>query len=191
MIPIQTARGCPHGCQFCDLRSLYGNSYRGKSIKQVQSEIEKTLQVNQSKNIYFTDDNLFCVKKRASNMMEMLQEYKLSWVTNTDVSFGMDQELIKKASKAGCRRVLIGLESVNRSNLIDLDQHNFKSKHRDCYEEAIENIQGQGIGVIGSFIVGLDADTEETFSEIYEFVQNTGLSGVNITVNTPFPGTEM
>lgn len=191
MIPIQTARGCPHGCQFCDLRSLYGNSYRGKSIEQVQLEIEKTLQINQSKNIYFTDDNLFCMKKRASNMMEMLQEYKLSWVTNTDVSFGMDKELIMKASKAGCRRVLIGLESVNRSNLIDMDQHNFKNKHRDIYEEAIENIQGHGIGVIGSFIVGLDADTEETFSEIYEFVQETGLSGVNITVNTPFPGTEM
>lgn len=191
MIPIQTARGCPHGCQFCDLRSLYGKSYRQKSISQVQQEIERTLHVNGNRNIYFTDDNLFCMKKRAEELMEMLKPYRLSWVTNTDVSFGLDQGLIKQAATAGCRRVLIGLESVSKKSLTDLDQNNFKSRHRQHYEEAIYNIQSYGIGVIGSFIVGLEEDTEEIFTQIYEFVQKNGLSGVNITVNTPFPGTEM
>lgn len=93
------------------------------------------------------------------------------------------------AYKCGCRQVLIGLESVNPDNLKGLDENSFKSQNFSLYKDLIKNIQSCGIGVIGSFILGLDADEEDVFDKTIDFILNTKLYGVNITVNTPYPGT--
>ena len=189
LLPIQTARGCPHGCKFCNLRSLYGNQYRAKKIENIEKEIEAVKQVNPRAVIYFTDDNLFCNRAHAEDLMQKVSEYNLTWYANTDISFGSDMELIKKAYRSGCRQVLIGLESVNPANLKGLDENSFKCQNFSRYKELVENIQSCGIGVIGSFILGLDEDDEDVFDRTIEFILDTKLYGASITVNTPYPGT--
>ena len=57
--------------------------------------------------------------------------------------------------------------------------------------ESIDRIQSRGISVNGCFIVGLDSDTPETFLQIKEFVERSGLLEVQVTVLTPFPGTPL
>ena len=189
LIPIQTARGCPHGCKFCNLRSLYGKPYRAKKIENIEKEIDAVKQVNPRSVIYFTDDNLFCNKAHAEDLMHKVSEYNLTWYANTDISFGSDIELVKMAYKSGCRQVLIGLESVNQANLKGLDENSFKSQNFSRYKELIENIQSCGIGVVGSFILGLDKDDKDVFDRTIEFILDTKLYGASITVNTPYPGT--
>ncbi len=189
LIPIQTARGCPHGCKFCNLRSLYGKQYRTKKIENIENEIEVAKQINPHAVIYFTDDNLFCGRTHAEALMRKNKTYNLRWYANTDISFGADIELIKTAYKCGCRQVLIGLESVNQANLKGLDENSFKSRNFSRYKELIENIQSCGIGVIGSFILGLDEDDEDIFDKTIDFILDTKLYGASVTVNTPYPGT--
>jgi len=189
LIPIQTARGCPHGCKFCNLRSLYGKQYRAKRIDNTENEIQAVKQINPRAVIYFTDDNLFCNKAHAEALMKKVNEYNLTWYANTDISFGSDIELIKTAYRSGCRQVLIGLESVNPANLKGLDEHSFKSQNFSRYKELIENIQSCGIGVIGSIILGLDEDNVEVFEKTVDFILDTKLYGASVTVNTPYPGT--
>lgn len=189
LIPIQTARGCPHGCKFCNLRSLYGKQYRVKNIENIEREIEAVKQINPHAVIYFTDDNLFCDRAHAKALMHKISEYNLTWYANSDISFGSDMELIKTAYRCGCRQVLIGLESVNPANLKGLDENSFKSQNFAHYKDLIENIQSCGIGVIGSFIFGLDEDDEDVFNNTIDFILETKLFGANITVNTPYPGT--
>lgn len=189
LIPIQTARGCPHGCKFCNLRSLYGKQYRAKKIENIEKEMEAAKQINPHAVIYFTDDNLFCDRVHAESLMQKTDEYHLTWYANTDISFGSDIAQIKKAYRCGCRQVLIGLESVNPNNLKGLDENSFKSRNFSRYKELIENIQSCGIGVIGSFILGLDEDDEDVFDKTIEFILDTKLYGASVTVNTPYPGT--
>jgi radical SAM superfamily enzyme YgiQ (UPF0313 family) len=189
LIPIQTARGCPHGCKFCNLRSLYGKQYRAKRIESIVKEIEAAKHINPRAVIYFTDDNLFCNRTHAEALMQKVSEYNIIWYANTDISFGSDIEFIKAAYKSGCRQVLIGLESVNQANLKGLDENSFKSQNFLLYKELIENIQSCGIGVIGSFILGLDEDDEEVFDNTIYFILDTKLYGASVTVNTPYPGT--
>jgi radical SAM superfamily enzyme YgiQ (UPF0313 family) len=57
--------------------------------------------------------------------------------------------------------------------------------------EAVEKIQSYGISVNGCFILGLDTDTQETFKETEAFIKASGLSEVQITLLTPFPGTDL
>ena len=189
LIPIQTARGCPHGCRFCNLRSLYGSQYRAKKIENIEKEIRAAKEVNTHAVIYFTNDNLFCDKAHAELLMQKTCEYNLKWYANTDISFGSDIEFIKTAYKSGCRQVLIGLESVNAANLSGLDENSFKSQNFSRSKEFIQNIQSCGIGVVGSFILGLDDDDDDVFDKTIDFILDTKLYGANITVNTPYPGT--
>lgn len=191
IIPIQTARGCPHGCKFCNLRGIYGNRYRPKTLEAVVQELDAALKVNPRAIIYFTDDNFFCNQKRAKELLKKIQKFKITWYANTDIQFGLSKDLVEAAYNSGCRNVLIGLESINPNNLKGMDQNDFKNSNYMRYEEAIRRIQSTGIGVIGSFIVGLDYDDKNTFDKLAWFIQKNALYGANITVNTPYPGTDL
>lgn len=189
VIPVQTARGCPHGCAFCNLRSIYGNRYRTKTIERVAKEIEAVLDVNPRAMVYFTDDNLFCDLKRAHGLLDEIKKFNIIWYANSDLLFGKEDTFLNRAYKSGLRQVLIGFESVNPSNLAGIDESGFKNKNAASYKEIIARIQSHGIGVIGSFIIGLDGDDASVFERMAEFIYETNLYGASITVNTPYPGT--
>ncbi len=189
IIPVQTARGCPHGCKFCNIRSIYGGGYRTKTIANVMKEIYALLGVNPRATIYFTDDNFFCSKIRSRELMNEFKNCGIYWYTHTDLSLGQDEDLMELAYKSGCRQVLIGFESVNPANLAGIDENNFKSKNFAEYKNVIKRIQSHGIGVVGSFIVGLEEDGIEVFDQLGEFISETKIYGASITVNTPYPGT--
>lgn len=189
IIPVQTARGCPHGCRFCNVRNIYGLNYRYKDEQKVVKEIESALSCNSKAKIYFTDDNFFCDGERTRKLLNFLESLHIQWIANADISFGSDVEMIKSAYKSGCRQVLIGFESINSNNLEHIDVHNFKYEHYSSYPKVISNIQRHGIGVIGSFIIGLDDDDSSVFIKTEEFIYENKLFGANITVNTPYPGT--
>ena len=84
------------------------------------------------------------------------------------------------------------METPTESGLDGLElQSNWKYRKRDRYRWAIEKIQSHGITVNGCFVLGLDGDTEEVFDLIPKFVEETVLYDVQVTVQTPFPGTPL
>jgi radical SAM superfamily enzyme YgiQ (UPF0313 family) len=68
---------------------------------------------------------------------------------------------------------------------------NWKAKQLDRYSRAIARIQDHGITVNGCFILGLDGTGRESFDDIWNFVRESGLYEVQITILTPFPGTPL
>jgi radical SAM superfamily enzyme YgiQ (UPF0313 family) len=93
---------------------------------------------------------------------------------------------------AGCAQVLIGLESPTARGVDGIElKHNWKRGKFDGYKSAIEKVQSHGITVDGCFVLGLDGDTPEVFDEVWDFVQQSGLYEVQITVMTAFPGTPL
>lgn len=190
IVPLQTARGCPHGCKFCNLRSLYGKGYRPKAVDQIEGEIKEILSLNPNAVVYITDDNFFSNSYRATQLMKILKAHKINWYAHMDISFGANKETIKLASQCGCKQILVGFESIEADNLKNIDENDFKFRQFENYATMIASIQNYGIGVIGSFIVGLEHDTADTFRKTAEFIKKTKLYGASITVNTPYPGTE-
>ena len=59
------------------------------------------------------------------------------------------------------------------------------------YKKTIQKFHDHGIGVIGGFILGTDADTKEIFEKTIEFIHETGIDGSQFTIMTPFPGTRL
>jgi radical SAM superfamily enzyme YgiQ (UPF0313 family) len=59
------------------------------------------------------------------------------------------------------------------------------------YLEAIKKIQDNGIRVIGCFMLGLDRQSLGSIDAIKDFVEQSGLFDVQLTLQTAFPGTPL
>jgi radical SAM superfamily enzyme YgiQ (UPF0313 family) len=158
----------------------------------VLAEIDTICSIWPHPFIEFADDNSFVNKDYWRDLLPKIGERKIRWFTETDLSVADDPELLKAMRAAGCAQVLIGLESPSQGALAGLEtRRNWKQAQAGRYREAIQTIQEQGISVNGCFIFGLDEHGVGIFDEVYDFVEETGLHEVQITLQTPFPGTPL
>jgi radical SAM superfamily enzyme YgiQ (UPF0313 family) len=191
-ITVQTSRGCPWKCDFCASSILIAPKYQTKPVHKVIDEIRHIQSIWHRPFIEFADDNTFVNKSYSKALMRALIPEGIRFFTETDISFADDPELIALAHDAGCKQVLIGLESPDLSGLDGLElRSNWKLKQLDHYQRAIDRVQSAGITVNGCFILGLDGQTPAVFDAILDFVERSGLFEVQITVQTPFPGTPL
>jgi radical SAM superfamily enzyme YgiQ (UPF0313 family) len=92
----------------------------------------------------------------------------------------------------GCKEVLIGLESPIDAGLKGLEtKRDWKAQRLPRYRDAVQTIQSHGIRVNGCFILGLDGQTPAIFEDVYRAVDDLELFDVQITIQTPFPGTAL
>lgn len=190
-IPLQTTRGCPLDCAFCAASRLI-SPYKRKSIARIREELDAICRIWPEPFVELADDNTFVHKGWARELAEVMMDYPhVKWFTETDISLGEDAELLKLLARSGCSQVLIGLESIDEEALRDTDRGQWKRRQRTHYRERIAAIQDAGISVNGCFIFGFDADTPATFEQTEAFIEESGLSEVQLTVLTPFPGTAL
>jgi radical SAM superfamily enzyme YgiQ (UPF0313 family) len=187
-LTIQTTRGCPLHCEFC-ASSRTISTYKKKPIKLIAKELDKIFELWKRPFIELADDNTFIDKRWSKELLRLFTNYDMKWFTETDVSLAEDSELLELLAESGCAQVLIGFETPIKESLWNIDKTNWKHRQADNYLKAIDKIQSYGISVNGCFIVGMDNDTKETFREMELFILGSGLSEVQLTILTPFPGT--
>ncbi|QNT79165.1 hopanoid C-3 methylase HpnR [Entomobacter blattae] len=181
---IEFARGCPWDCMFCSAWTFYGRSYRTASPKAIAEELEHI----EEPGIFIVDDVAFVhaehgmaianeIKKRG-----IKKEYYLE--TRGDVLL-RNKEVFKVWSEIGLRYMFIGMEAVDAEGLkqfrkrISLDQ-NF---------EALEYARSLGI-MVAINIIADPSWTKERFETIRQWCLEIP-EIVNISVTTPYPGTEI
>jgi radical SAM superfamily enzyme YgiQ (UPF0313 family) len=191
-LTVQTSRGCPHHCEFCGGSLLLTRGYKQKPVGNVVSEIDKILTIWKHPFIEFADDNSIVNKAYWRELLSALEKTKFRWFTETDLSVSEDEELLVLMRESGCAQVLIGLESPVQDGLYGLELHNdWKYNHWKKYKEAIRTIQSHGISVNGCFVIGLDGHTTDIFDQVIEFIKETELYEVQVTLMTAFPGTPL
>lgn len=191
-LTVQTSRGCPHNCEFCAGSNLITSCYKQKPIEKVLAEIDRICEIWPHPFIEFADDNSFVNKTYWKELLPELKQRNIKWFTETDLSVAEDSDLLKMMRESGCAQVLIGFESPTAGPLNGLEQNsNWKQDQFGRYKDTIQTIQSHGITVNGCFIVGLDGQTTDVFDHIYDFICETELFEVQITILTPFPGTAL
>lgn len=191
-ITVQTSRGCPFDCEFCAASIRLSPKYRIKPVDKVIAEIREIKKIWAKPFIEFADDNSFVNKRHARALLRELAKEKIRWFTESDLSIAQDDELLALMRDSGCAQVLIGFESPTRSGLSGIERKNdWKAKHYDEYMSAIERIQSHGISVNGCFVMGMDGSGTESFTAVRDFVKESGLHEVQVTVLTAFPNTPL
>ncbi|HYN08024.1 MAG TPA: radical SAM protein [Vicinamibacterales bacterium] len=190
-ITVQTSRGCPLNCEFCAASVRITSSYQQKPIEKIVREIRLARETTRLPFFELADDNTFVNKKWGKELVRAIAALDIRWFTESDVSIADDDELLELLTDSGCRQVLIGLESPDAAALDGMDPRNWKKTRAPKYLDAIERIQSRGVSVNGCFILGLDSHTPDVFETVRDFVRASGLLEVQITVQTPFPGTPL
>ena len=191
-LTVQTQRGCPFDCEFCAASIRLSPLFRVKPVDKVIAEIQRIKEIWPNPFIELADDNTFANKKHAKRLVRALIPEDIKWFTETDISVARDPELLAMMRDSGCAQVLIGLESPTQAGVSGVEQKsNWKAKQFDSYYSAIDRIQSYGITVNGCFVMGLDGTGPESFQQVLDFVRESGLFEVQVTIQTAFPATPL
>jgi len=143
-ILIEASRGCRYSCKFCIVNDISGSDVRYKKPEDLVGEIEAYL-VNFGVNNFkfidstFTADREFVYKVSEQIMARNLQK-KIKWGCTTRVDC-LDESLLKDMKRAGCYRMLFGVESYSQQ---DLDYYN-KRIILDKVKDAFSLVKEAGI----------------------------------------------
>ncbi len=192
---IQYSRGCPYLCDFCDVTALFGRIPRTKTPEQIIKELDILISSGKNEMIFFADDNLIGNKKLLKKeLLPALIEwrgknrYAPAFATQLTINLADDPEMMQLLLDAGFRHILIGIESIDESSLIQM------RKKQNTKRNLLENIKflhEKGFIVIGTFIVGLDTDKSDVFQNVINFIQESGIVLVVINILKAPPGTEL
>jgi len=189
---IIASKGCPYNCEFCVTPRYYNRKFEHRPVREIIDEL-KTIK---NKIVFFADDNLFGKNKYRDFSLELFGELKKSglkkiWATYASLDFADDEELLKAARAAGCRVVYVGIESLNQKTLKQMKKGINYRMGREGIEDSIKKFHKHGIAVIGGIIVGNDLDEDNLFEEIYHFVEKSQVDIIDISILTPYPGTNL
>ncbi len=191
-LTVQASRGCPMRCDFCAASPLIAPRYTQKPVQRVLDEIDRIRAMWQRPFIEFADDNALVNRRYWTALLPELARRKIRWFVETDLSVHEHDDLLSLMREAGCTEVLIGLESPVEAGLSGIELRNdWKRRWYPQYLPAIEKIQSHGIRVNGCFVLGLDGHDETIFDAVYDFAVESQLFDVQITLQTPFPGTPL
>jgi radical SAM superfamily enzyme YgiQ (UPF0313 family) len=194
IIPIESGRGCPYGCEFCTVTGFFGDSIRFRSN---QSIVEELLRIKRrgvnsrgQAAVFFVDDNFAINVKRTKSLLRdiIAAGAQLSWVAQISANLLRDEELLDLIAASGGKWIFIGMESLDPVNLASVNK-NF-AKPAD-YERVLEGLARRRVYAITSFIFGLDNDTpgvgERTLAQIRKWPPGLPVFGQI----TPFPSTPL
>ena len=181
---LQTTRGCPHECEFCSVTAFYGRKYRKRPVDSVIAELD----VLRGKNsfAFFVDDNLVADRGYAMALFDGMRGMGFKWLSHAPIDFARDPELIRAAGDAGCIGMFVGFESLKPETLAAMGK---KPNLKMDYLKAASIFRDNGIGILGSFVLGSDGDTPAVFEDILRFCEAARLEAAIFPILTPYPGT--
>jgi radical SAM superfamily enzyme YgiQ (UPF0313 family) len=182
---VETARGCPYNCSFCSVTTFFGHTFRRRPVGQLVDEIRSTNQ----KTILFVDDNIIGEVESAKELLTALIPLKIRWISQASISMTHDLELMELMRRSGCAGVLVGIESLFVDNLKDI-RKGWNTARQD-YVQSLQIAREHGIALVGSFIVGLDNDTNESLDATLEFAIRQKMFAVLFNILVPFPATDL
>lgn len=190
-LTIQTTRGCPWHCEFCAASIRLNPKYRTKPIPKIIAELHRIKTIWPVPFIELADDNTFADRRHGHALCDALAGEHVRWFTETDISVAQDDALLRKMRRAYCAQILVGFEDPgDGTDGLEL-KSNWKARQREHYLDSIRRVQDHGVTVNGCFVLGLDGHTEASFERIWEFIQQSELYEVQLTVLTPFPCTPL
>ena len=194
IIPMESGRGCPYGCEFCTVTGFFGDSIRFRTNKSVVDEL--LLLKARAKSelgqiaVFFIDDNFAINPRRTKSLLRdiIAAGAQVNWVAQISANLLRDEELVDLISASGGKWVFIGMESIDPTNLADVKKGFNKPGE---YAAVLERLAQRNVFAITSFIFGMDNDTtgvaERTLKEIRTWPAGLPIFGLL----TPLPATPL
>jgi len=159
IIPIESGRGCPYGCEFCTVTGFFGDSIRFRTNESIVTELltlkERAKSTSGKIAVFFVDDNFAINVKRTKSLLRdiIAAGAQLSWVGQISANLLRDEELLDLIAESGGKWIFIGMESLDPANLASVNKSFNKPSE---YAGVLQKLAQRNVYAITSFIFGLD-----------------------------------
>lgn len=190
---IQTSRGCPFQCEFCDIIVIFGRRPRLKTPEQVVGEVEAQYKLG-ARVIFLVDDNFIGNKKAAKVILREViawqhkHGYPIAFFTEASLDLAEDDELMQLMAEAGMVAVFIGIESPDEEALRETKKY---QNVRGSIVDRVLKVQSFGLEVYAGMIVGFDHDDTTVFERQYEFLRQARIIGAMAGMLSAIPKTPL
>jgi radical SAM superfamily enzyme YgiQ (UPF0313 family) len=177
MFSLQTSRGCPFACEFCDIIVMDGRVPRVKSIEQILREVDHCV-AQGAHYIVFGDANFIGNIPFAKKLLTALAEYQvqkgypIEFSCELTINVAHHTDLLELLQAANFYIVFIGIESPRVESLVETKK--IQNTRRSMADD-IARIHSYHISVAAGMIVGFDSDDTAIFQEQYEYLKELGI----------------
>ncbi len=167
VIPLQTSKGCPFRCAFCnftkDRRLMFI-----KSLDRLTEEL-RTVSERGIRFVRFTDDNFRHGKDNLNIFADRMirESISVKWMTMVRAS-ALQRVDFQRLKAAGCIEVLLGLESADPQLLANMN----KKASPELYAEVVTQLLAAGIDVSCYFIFGFPGETDHSVQRTLDFIRS-------------------
>ncbi len=190
--PFFFSRGCPYSCSYCSnhaIAKLYGmpsNKPRYRSVESCVDEIKCALKKYTFKAVWIMDDTFGLDKEWRRYFCEKYkEEVNIKFICHLRVNL-VDEELIKTLVKAGCYRILVGIESGNEYVRNTIMNRNIAEKH---IYKAFSLCRKYGIETGALNIIGVPGETEDMIWDTIRLNRKIKPTDSATSIYYPYKGT--
>ncbi len=197
IMTVLTSRGCPFKCTYCAVHLHMGRTYRYQSAERVLAHLRSIVTDLGLRHVHFIDDNLGQHRGRFRAILDGLiamQEEGLGIEWDTPIGMRtdrLDEGLLARARKAGCRSIYLTVESGSQRVL---DEVIHKNLDLAKVVEAAGACKRLGIKARAGFIMGLPGERLEDMQQTIDFARRLrrefGIRG-HLCIGTPLYGTRL
>ncbi len=194
-IPVETYRGCPYKCTFCNSPmqvtisrdNELGNYLRRKSMTSLRKELLDLIEIYHPEFFYFVDDSFLArPQQEIMDFCDMYQEIGLPFWFNTRPE-NCTKANIHCIREAGCYRISFGIECGNEEYRAAVLKRNVKNEKLIGQFDLIAD---SGISFSLNLIIGFPGETRELIMDTVNLVRSVrGYDTLTVSIFTPYYGT--
>ena len=187
---METSRGCPHACAFCETTRFYGRRWRPHSPERVAAEINCLVEDHDAWIIHFADDNFAASPERVRRICDALRTQTLPaclMVSARADDLISDPNLLPAMAAARILRIAVGVETLDPGTAAAAG----KAISSDTYQAAFRRMRELGIFSVASLIVGLPGESRTARERAVELAIEAAPDSAQFLPFLPLPGTPL